>query len=182
MSRLTIASLFVAMAMGSGAASAQITQPEIPEAQRVRRVARQHLAGPRFGFTVFTGDVADGRDQMGLEPLMTQFGWQWETQLVSQNSGNQVLMEWVLLVGGVEQDEFNVSLGWLSGYRFPNGVEFGVGPNLSYSRDTEDTTTSMIFAVGATAPFGDMYVPVNFAVSIAKGGPRLTALLGWIVG
>ena len=92
MPRLTIASLFVAMAMGSGAASAQITQPEIPEAQRVRRVPRQHLAGPRFGFTVFTGDVADGRDQMGLEPLMTQFGWQWETQLVSENSGNQVLM------------------------------------------------------------------------------------------
>jgi hypothetical protein len=102
MSRLTIASLFVAMAMGSGAASAQIAEPERPEAQRVRRLPRQHLAGPRFGFTVFTGDVADGRDQMDLDPLMTQFGWQWETQLISQNSGNQVLMEWVLLMGGVE--------------------------------------------------------------------------------
>ena len=182
MSRLTFASLLFALATGSGAASAQIPAPPIPEAQRVRSVARQHLAGPRFGFTVFTGDVADQRDQAELEPMMTQFGWQWETQLISQNSGNQVLMEWVLLVGGVEQDEFNLSLGWLSGYRLPNGVEFGVGPNLSYSRDSGDTTSSMIFAAGATAPFGDVYVPVNFAVSIAKGGPRLTALLGWIVG
>jgi hypothetical protein len=119
---------------------------------------------------------------MDLEPIMSQFGWQWETQLISQNSGNQVLMEWVLLVGGVEQDEFNVSLGWLSGYRLANGVEFGVGPNLSYSKDTQDTTTSMILAIGATAPFGDMYIPVNLAVSIAQGGPRLTVLVGWIVG
>ena len=182
MSRLTFASLLFALAMGSGAASAQNAAPPIPEAQRARSVARQHLAGPRFGFTVFTGDVADQRDQAELEPIMTQFGWQWETQLVSQNSGNQVLMEWVVLVGGVEQDELNLSLGWLSGYRFPNGVEFGVGPNLSYSRDSGDTTSSMIFAAGATAPFGDVYIPVNFAVSIAKGGPRLTALLGWIVG
>jgi hypothetical protein len=117
MSRLTFASLFVALAMVSGAASAQVVEPLIPEAQRVRRVPRQHLAGPRFGFTVFTGDVADQRDQVDLEPMMTQFGWQWETKLISQNAGNQVLMEWVLLVGGVEQDEINVSLGWLTGYR-----------------------------------------------------------------
>ena len=40
----------------------------------------------------------------------------------------------------------------------------------------------MLFAAGATLPFGDMYVPINFAVSVAKGGPRLTALIGWIVG
>ncbi len=182
MSPSIFTSLFVALALGSGAAAAQTAEPQIPEAQRVRKVARQHLAGPRFGFTVFTGDVADARNRAGLEPMMTQFGWQWETRLVSQEGGNQVLMEWVLLVGGVEQDEFNLSLGWLSGYRLANGVEFGVGPNLSYSRDSGKTTSSMVFAAGATAPFGDMYIPINFAVSLAKGGPRVTALLGWIVG
>ena len=40
-------------------------------------------------------------------------------------------MEWVLLVGGVEQDEFNTSLGWLTGYRLAGGMELGVGPNFS---------------------------------------------------
>lgn len=182
MSRSIFTSLLVALALSSGAAAAQTAEPQIPEAQRVRKLARQHLAGPRFGFTVFTGDVAAARHRAGLQPMMTQFGWQWETQLVSQDSGNQVLMEWILLAGGVEQDELNLSLGWISGYRLPNGLEFGVGPNLSYSKDTGKTTSSMIFAAGATAPFGDIFIPINFAVSLAKGGPRVTALLGWIVG
>ena len=178
----TIFSVLIALALAASAASAQTRGPSAPGAQGVQRLPRHHLSGPRFGFTAFTGDVADARGRADLEPIMTQFGWQWETQIRSMESGSQALMEWVLLVGGVEQDEFNLSLGWLAGYRLENGVELGVGPNLSYSRDSEQTTSSMLFAVGATLPFGDMYLPVNFAVSAAKGGPRLTALIGWIVG
>ncbi len=182
MSRMIFTLLFVASTLSAGAASAQIQETQIPEAQRTRGVTRRQLSGPRFGFTVFTGEVADRRDQADLEPIMTQFGWQWETRLVSMESGNQALMEWVLLVGGMEQNEFNLSLGWLAGYRLESGVEFGVGPNLSYSKDSQETTSSMVFAAGATLPFGDMYLPINFAVSVAKGGPRITALIGWLVG
>lgn len=177
----TIITLLFALATSVGAASAQI-QDASTRARGAQPLPRRHLSGPRFGFTVFTGDVADARDRADLEPIMTQFGWQWETQIVSMQSGSQALMEWVLLVGGVEQDEFNVSLGWLAGYRLESGLEFGVGPNLSYSKDSEETTSSMLFAAGATLPFGDMFIPVNFAVSVAKGGPRMTALIGWIVG
>ncbi len=182
MSRMIFTLLFVALALGTDAASAQTQVSSTPEEQRAREVPRRHLNGPRFGFTVFTGDVADMRDRADLEPIMTQFGWQWETQLLATQEGSQALMEWVLLVGGMEQDEFNVSLGWLAGYRLPNGVEFGVGPNFSYSKDSRETTSSMLFAVGSTLPFGDLYVPINFALSVAKGGPRMTALIGWIVG
>jgi len=174
--------MFVALALSTNAASAQTQSSTAGEAQMAQQVPRRHLNGPRFGFTVFTGDVADQRDQAGLEPIMTQFGWQWETQLVATERGSQALMEWVLLVGGMEQNEFNVSLGWLAGYRLENGVEFGVGPNLSYSRDSGKTTSSMIFAAGATLPFGELFIPINFALSVAEGGPRMTALIGWIVG
>ena len=137
---------------------------------------------PASGSRSSPGETADNRDLAGLEPLMTQFGWQFETQLVSTTSGNQALMEWVFLIGGVEQSEFNASLGWLAGYRLENGVEFGVGPNISYNQDSQSTTTSMQVAAAATLPFGDLYVPVNMAVGIAEGGPRMTALMGWIVG
>ena len=113
---------------------------------------------------------------------MTQFGWQFETQILSMSDGNQALMEWVILVGGVEQDEFNTSLAWLAGYRLANGLEFGVGPNVSFNPDQESVTTSMQVAGGATLPFGDLYIPVNLSVGIAKGGPRFTTLVGWIVG
>ena len=182
MSRLVFTSLVVALATSAGAPSVQAQTSRISNPQEVRPVQRRHLNGPRFGFTVFTGEVADKRDQADLEPIMTQFGWQWETQLLASEDGSQALMEWILLVGGMEQSEFNVSLGWLTGYRFPNGVEFGVGPNISINKDSPDATTSMIIAAGATAPFGQLQVPINFAVSIAKGGPRITALIGWIVG
>ena len=179
MSRSIISLAIVALSMSAGTLSAQ-TQ-DVPEQERARQLPRQHLNGPRFGFTVFTGEVADLRNQANLEPIMTQFGWQMETQLVSRG-GSKALMEWVALVGGVEQDELNLSLGWLTGYRMENGVEFGVGPNVSISKDDTDPTTSMIVAAGATVPFGDLYLPVNMAVGIAEGGARFTVLTGWIVG
>ncbi len=181
MSRTTLFLILLALSAPAPAALAQ-DAPAVPAAQEVKQLPRQKLSGPRFGFTTFTGDVADMRDRAGLESIMTQFGWQWETQIVSLTSGNQALMEWVLLVGGVEQDEFNLSLGWLTGYRLANGVELGVGPNFSFNKDSEDITSSMVIAGGSTLPFGDLFVPVNLAIGIAKGGPRITALTGWIIG
>lgn len=157
-------------------------RPQVPEDTRAKQLPRRHLSGPRFGFTTFTGDVADLRQSVGKEAIMSQFGWQFETQVLSMSDGNQALMEWVFLVGGVEQDELNLSLSWMTGYRLPNGLEFGVGPSISITKDSSDPTTSMVIAVGKTMPFGDLYVPVNLAVAFAKGGPRITTLLGWIVG
>ena len=171
-----------ALALGSGATAAQQTPPDVPEDRQAEPLSRQHLSGPRFGFTAFTGAVADQRAAAGKEAIMTQFGWQFETKIGSSTGGNRALMEWVFLVGGVEQDELNASLGWLAGYRLENGLEFGVGPNVSITKDSQDPTTSMLVAAGATMPFGDLYVPVNLAVSMAEGGPRITALMGWIVG
>ena len=167
----------------SADATAVVAQADtIPTDMRVRELPRQHLSGPRFGFTTFTGEVADMRRYIGKEVIMSQFGWQFETQVLSTRSGNQALMEWVVLVGGVEQDELNLSLSWLAGYRLPNGIEFGVGPNVSVRKEGGDPTTSMIIAGGTTLPFGELYVPINLAVAFAEGGPRITTLLGWIVG
>ena len=40
----------------------------------------------------------------------------------------------------------------------------------------------MVLAGGSTVPFGDLYLPANVAVGIARGGPRITMLTGWIIG
>jgi hypothetical protein len=88
-------------------------------------LTRHTLSGPRFGFTTFTGEVADQRRGADLETIMSQFGWQFETQILSQDSGNQALLEWLILVGGVESDEFNLTGSFLTGYRLANGLEFG---------------------------------------------------------
>ena len=182
MSRSIIAFAVAALVLSAGAVSAQQSGVPVPQSTQTKKLTRQHLSGPRFGFTVFTGDVADKRIAAGLEPIMTQFGWQFETRIMSAESGNQALMEWIVLIGGVEQDELNISVSWLAGYRMENGVEFGVGPNISFNKDSDKPTTSMIVAGGVTLPFGDLYIPLNMAVSIAQGGPRFTTLLGWIVG
>ena len=177
---LAIAALLAALTPTASLAQSS----EIPDAMRARTLPRQHLSGPRFGFTAFTGDVATYRQAIGKQPIMSQFGWQFETQIVSTDSGNQALMEWIMLLGGLEQSERNLSLSWMAGYRLPTGIELGVGPNVSVRPDNGDiaSTTSMVMAIGATMPFGELYVPANLAVAFAEGGPRITTLLGWIIG
>lgn len=170
-----------AILLGAGAASAEAQREPIPESMRARQLPRQQLSGPRMGMTYFTGDVGRYRQLTGKSRVMSQFGWQFETQIVSGDSGHQALMELVTLAGGVEQDEFNISIATLAGLRFPNGFEIGAGPNVSLPSEG-DITTSMVMAAGATLPFGGFYVPLNFAIAFAEGGPRITTLIGWIVG
>ncbi len=182
MFRKAILTAITAILMLASFQPAHAQRPERAEARSVRPLPRRHLSGPRFGFTTFTGDIADKRQSIGKEAIMSQFGWQFETQIVSTNDGNQALMEWVFLVGGVEQDELNLSLTWMAGYRLPNGLEFGVGPSISITKENSDPTTSMVVAAGTTLPFGDLFIPLNLAVAFAEGGPRITTLMGWIVG
>jgi len=181
MSRAALILAGAALLVGGAPLSAQ-NRPEVPEEHRVKKLPRQSLKGPRFGFTTFTGDVAERRESAGLEPIMTQFGYQFENQVVSLQSGNRALMEVLVPFGGLEQGEYNFSLAWLAGFRTEAGYEFGVGPNGNFNYTSGKWTTSMQVAAGATVPLGDIYVPLNVAMGLAKGGPRVTALAGWIVG
>ena len=183
MSRSTLVIALAALLVGAPAVFAQ-ARPIVPESRQVQRLPRQSLNGPRFGFTTFTGDVARARQDADMSTIMAQFGWQFETQIVSTKTGGQALMEWLLLVGGMEQDDFSAGLAWIAGYRLEGGLEFGVGPNFSWNKNSEDLTTSMVAALGATIPAagGDILIPVNVAVAFAEGGPRITTLAGWIIG
>lgn len=154
----------------------------IPDSLRADPPPVQRLSGPRFGFTAFTGDVADLREAAGRSAFMSQFGWQFETQLVSTETGHQALIEVIPLVGGVEENDFNVSVAWMAGLRTPVGLEFGVGPNVSRSSATGDLNSSLVTALGITMPFGDIRIPANLAMAFSDGGPRMTVLVGWIVG
>jgi hypothetical protein len=168
----------LALVLSAGSAAAQSSAGS-RDTTPGRSVDRNKLSGPRFGFTVFTGDIAKLRQQIDREPLMTQFGWQFETQISPPGAESKALMEWVFLVGGVEQDELNLSLSWLAGWRTRDGIELGAGPAVSMNKDNTKPTTSMIVAVGVAPTVGGIQIPVHFAVALAKGGPRLTTLVGW---
>ena len=111
------------------------------------------LAGPRLGFTVFTpGDLSDELETH----FITQYGWQWESRFAD---GERVvgLVEWIVLIGGMEQGMFLPSISSLVGVRNYQGFEFAAGPNLSASG------LGMVLAVGVNYKIGNLNLPINFA-------------------
>ncbi|WP_019948282.1 hypothetical protein [Hymenobacter aerophilus] len=132
------------------------------------------LSGPRIGFTVLTGGVVDkAREEFGLNPFLTQFGWQFETRIFRLSSGTSGLFELVPLIGGLEQGKFIPSLNALIGIRGPRGFEFGLGPNLT------PASAGIALAVGTSFKVEDVNFPVNLAVVPGNGGVRFSLLVGF---
>jgi len=119
-------------------------------------------AGPRFGFTGFTGRAAEyiqrPKVDGGLEgiPFMFQFGYQFEKQYL--NEGNfQGLLEFIPMVTGVDQGQFIPSFSILNGFRSQKtGLEIAFGPSFSFSKVAEgyyDSTNVWKFAFVAPAGY-----------------------------
>ena len=133
------------------------------------------LSGPRVGFTLLTGGVIDRAKQeiSDLNPFLTQFGWQFETQLFRMPNGVSGLVELVPLVAGLEQGKFIPSLSGLLGIRGPQGFEFGVGPNVS------PIGANVVLALGTSFRSNGINFPVNLAVVPGNNGARISLLMGF---
>jgi len=154
----------------AGAASPLGAQTFIPP-----RAEAASLSGPRFGVTVLSdGVVAKLQEQaIDVRGMVTQFGWQFENQFYTRDSGVAALHEWVVLLGGLDQDVVLPSLTWLVGLRTRDGTEFGVGPNVT------PAGVALALAAGVTLRAGIMNVPVNIAVVPSKAGTRVSFLTGF---
>jgi hypothetical protein len=108
-----------------------------------------------------------------LQPTITQFGWQFERQFLTKDSGLTAVSEYVVLLGGLDQGVAIPSLNWLVGMRTRGGAEFGVGPNLT------PAGVGLVIAVGVTYRVGAMNIPVNFALVPSKYGQRISVLTGF---
>ncbi len=119
-------------------------------------------AGPRFGFTGFTGRAAEyiqrPKVDGGLEgiPVMFQFGYQFEKQYL--NEGNfQGLLEFIPMITGADQGQFIPSFSLLNGFRSQKtGLEIAFGPSFSFSKVAEgytDSSGTWRFAYFAPAPY-----------------------------
>jgi len=134
------------------------------------------LSGPRLGFTVLGQGVVDTlkRDNgIVVAPLISQFGWQFERQFYSTQSGPTAITEAVVLLGGLDQGVAIPSLSWLVGVRTRDGAEFGVGPNIT------PAGVALALAAGITFRAGTLNVPINFAVVPSKSGTRVSVLTGF---
>ena len=129
----------------------------------------EKLAGPRIGMTLITaGPVADflhegfdfdENDRYGSTgaAFTTQYGWQWESRFADGGGEIIGIVEWIVLVAGMEQGKFLPSATSIIGARTNKGLELGVGPNLSLSG------VGMVFGVGYNFKSGNLNLPVNIA-------------------
>lgn len=133
------------------------------------------LAGPRFGLTALSDGVIRDLESRGITvpPMISQFGWQAEKAFYRTDSGVAAVTEWVLLLGGLEQDLRIPSLTWLVGMRSANGAEFGIGPNFT------PAGSALALAAGVTFRHGYLNVPVNIAIVPSKAGTRISFLTGF---
>lgn len=150
--------------------------PQAPVAKIPQKVVTPlELSGPRVGFTIIgAGETADNlKSEFNASAFITQFGWQFEKQYFALENGTAGLVEFVGLVGGLEQGLFLPSLNMLVGVRSSSGAEFAFGPNLSLSG------AAFALAVGHTYQSGNLNFPVNFAVVPSSKGVRFSLLLGF---
>jgi len=134
------------------------------------------LSGPRFGMTFLSeGIIKELHDKhnIDLQPTITQFGWQFERQFLTKESGLTAVSEYVVLLGGLDQGVAIPSLSWLVGMRTRGGAEFGVGPNIT------PAGVGLVIAVGVSYRVGAMNIPVNFALVPSKYGQRISVLTGF---
>ena len=137
----------------------------------------QQLAGPRIGLTMITaGSTADfiheGFNYIDSDEgnklgetgsaFTTQYGWEWESRFADGGGDVTGIVEWIALVGGMEQGLFLPSISSVIGARTISGFEVGVGPNLSLSG------VGMLFAVGYNFKSGSLNLPVNLVFMPGK--------------
>jgi len=143
-------------------------------AQTNMQASQAKLSGPRFGFTIITGDAAKTlKDDHDLNPFITQFGWQSETRFFSVPDGPIGVVESIMLIGGMEQSVFLPSLSLVGGLRGANGAEIGLGPNLSLSG------IAYVIGGGVNKSIGELNIPMNLSVVLSKEGPRISLLIGF---
>lgn len=164
--RLFAFAVVVALIVDSRWASAQMLPPPTQSVE---------LSGPRFGLTVLPDATIDELALHGLaiRPYITQVGWQFERQFFTKDGGTSMVTELVTLVGGLEQNRPIPSVSWLVGFRTREGLEFGIGPNLS------PVGSALVFAAGVTVRTGVANVPFNVAVVPSRSGTRVTVMSGF---
>ena len=133
----------------------------------------QSLAGPRLGVVYISAspgaaflngdlkleDIAElpsNYNDITKGTLTTLYGWQWESRFADGQNVTGIV-EWIVLVAGMEKGKFLPSISSMVGARTQSGIEFAMGPNLSMSG------VSMVFGAGYNFKSGNLNIPVNIA-------------------
>ena len=173
---LTFALPFIVAALQSSTVLAQSTSgDEVTLAQR-------NLGGPRLGITYVpgTGELERELRQKQIGSTLSQFGWQFEYQVIPDGGGPSFVVQFVPLVAGVEYGTLIPSASLALGVRMPSGVEFGLGPNLLIGGN-KGLNTSLVVAVGKSFNYGGVSIPLDFVYATSPDGNRISVIFGYAI-
>lgn len=146
---------------------------------------KNDMSGPRFGLTyvVGSGAIADRLEENDMERALSQFGWHFERRVTPKGGGPQFVVEAVPMVSGVEYGTIIPNLTMAMGVRFPDGWEFGIGPNviLTGLEGEDDVQTSLVTAVGYSFQYSGVSLPVNLALATNPEGSRISLVFGYAI-
>jgi hypothetical protein len=147
------------------------------------QLQRQNLGGPRLGVTVVTGDGELWRDleSNSVGRVVSQFGWHFEYQVIPSGGGPQFVIELVPMIGGVEYGKVIPSGSLAMGIRFPNGLEFGLGPNVVITGGDDPLRSGLLMAIGKSFGYGGVSIPVNLVWVRNPDGNRFSMIFGYAI-
>jgi hypothetical protein len=170
---LAIIVLLVAAPVMNRSFAQQFTDSEVSFSER-------NMGGPRLGVTyAFGGEIPGILAKKKIGRTLSQFGWHFEYQVIPEGGGPSFVIQFVPLVAGVEYGALIPSASLAMGIRFPNGFEFGMGPNLLIT--PEKGATALVVALGKTINYGGVSIPLNIAFATNPGGNRLSFIFGYAI-
>jgi hypothetical protein len=162
------------------ALSADATYAQLQSLQREVTFIERNLSGPRLGITYAFGSEITGKlKEKGIGQILSQFGWHFEYQVIPDGGGPSFVIEGVPLVAGVEYGTLIPSGTLALGIRFPEGYEFGMGPNLMIT--DEGISTALVLAVGKTINYGGVSIPLNLVFATNPHGNRFSFIFGYAI-
>lgn len=146
-----------------------------PDTSDFAKKKRKNFSGPRVGVTYLSeGTTASYLEGRGKSPFITQFGWQFEARLFTIEDGTAGIVEFIPMIGGVEQAMFLPSISFLLGLRggTDKSWEFAMGPSMGIKYDHEGNLKSpfgLVLAFGTSFKKGNVWFPVNLAFTPSVG-------------
>jgi hypothetical protein len=143
--------------------------------------AQRNLGGPRLGATYVMGQntLTKQLKQNNIGSFISQFGWHFEYQIIPRGYGPSFVIQFVPLVGGVEYGQLIPSATLAMGIRFPNGIEFGMGPNAIVTQT--GVKSALVIAVGKSINYGGVSIPLNLAFATNPDGNRISFIFGYSI-
>ncbi len=166
--------------LSTGAATAAAGQEYEDDVVELRH---RNMGGPRLGVTYVTGNGELWRDleHNSVGRVISQFGWHFEYQVIPRGGGPQFVIELVPMLGGVEYGKLIPSGSLAMGIRFPNGIEFGLGPNVVFTGGTEVARSGLLMAVGRSFGYGGVSIPLNLVWVRNPDGNRFSMVFGYAI-